>query len=155
MPGSSRRKASSCGSAAITVSPLVMQMSSIGTVFSTASEVGVRHLHQRRGLQRGADHLVAALDLQRAVTTRRTARMRPISRQRRVAPAAGRLGDVLQVHRAVVAREAFQPDLLHREDEDRREPRGQPVEQDIQHRPRRAPPQVSPSQYSASLRMSK
>ena len=40
--------------------------------------------------------------------------------------------------RAFRAREPLEPDLFHRENEDRREPRCQPVEQDIEHCPRRA-----------------
>ena len=65
--------------------------------------------------------------------------MLPFGGQRLVQPVGRRLREIVQVHAVILRREARQPDVLHREGQDRRQPGHQPVEQQVQHRPRRPP----------------
>ena len=99
-------------------------------------------MHHRRRLQRSPDHLGRPLHLQRP---RHHAPRRPnplpLRRQPRVQPALWHLGHIDQMHRGVLTGVTAQPDLLHREHEDRGKPCGEVLEQQVQHGPRRTPGQ--------------
>ncbi len=104
--------------------------------------IGVLDMDHRRGLQRGTDHLLDPLHLQRGGDdAARLAHTGPLGREGLVLPRRRRFREVLQVDGAVLAREAFQPDFFHGEAQHRRQPGGQPVEQDVQHAARGLGPQ--------------
>jgi hypothetical protein len=67
------------------------------------------------------------------VTTRRAARMRATSARAPRPASRGRLREVLEVDRGVLAGVTLEPDLLHGEDQDGGEPGGQAVEEVDEH----------------------
>ena len=86
----------------------------------------IRHINGRRSLQAGADSLFPALDLERAGhDAPDLTDAAPFLGERIVAPGGGHLGELAQMHRLLLAREARQPGLLHGEAEHGREPGGE------------------------------
>ncbi|MPL90964.1 hypothetical protein SDC9_37023 [bioreactor metagenome] len=103
----------------------------------------VLDMHDRRGLERGADHLGGTLHLERGGDrTAGAADALPFLRERLVLPVGGRRREVLQMNRAILGREAAEPDVLHGEGQDRRKPGAEPEEQQVHHRAHRAPAQA-------------
>ena len=91
-------------------------------------------MHHRGGLKAGANHLGAALHLQRTVDhTAHGPNALPFRGQLWVEPRARRLGQIQQMHRGARLREPRQPNVFHGKDQHRRKPGGQTVEQQIQH----------------------
>ena len=92
----------------------------------------VRHVHDRMRLERGADALLRALDLERAGDdAAHDAHLAPLLGQLVVAPGRRHLGESFEVHRLRVGAIARQPGFLRREAQHRRQPRHRAAEQMI------------------------
>ena len=93
-------------------------------------------MHHRICLQRGTNHLVDTLQFECSCHhPAGLTDLRPFGRKRLVQPICRGIGDIDQMHRAVLAGETLQPDFFHGEHQDWRQPGGQTVEQDIKHGP--------------------
>ena len=95
-------------------------------------------MHDGRRFEGGADDLIGALHFEGGGhDPAHLANTGPFFGQISVFPRGWRLRDVFEMHRAIVSIIPLQPDLLHREHEDRGEPCRQAVKEDIQHGARR------------------